>query len=140
MRRMLLLAVLVSLVMIGCKTQEKIVYVEVPKVETEYVYLEKIDTAYQHDSVYIKEYVKGDTVKIVEYRYKDRYHEVVRVDTVIKVDSCVVNVPVEVVKVDHKQTKFQKTFMWLGILTFLGFIAWFAYTILYKKYGWFIKK
>ena len=140
MKRVLLLIVLISLLTTGCKTTEKIVYVDVPQVHTEYVYLEKRDTAYQKDSVFIKEYVKGDTVKVVEYRYRDRFHEITRTDTITRVDSCVVKVPVEVIKVDHKQTYFQKSFMWLGIFTLLGFFGWIAYLILKSKYGWFIKK
>ena len=137
MKRVLLFIVLASMILVGCKTTEKIVYVEVPKVEKEYVYLERRDTAYQKDSVFIKEFVKGDTVKVVEYRYRDRFHETTRIDTITRVDSCVVKVPVEVVKIDHKQTYFQKSFMWLGIFTLLGFFGWIAYLILKSKYGWF---
>ena len=111
MKRVLLFIVLASMILVGCKTTEKIVYVEVPRVEKEYVYLERRDTAYQKDSVFIKEFVKGDTVKVVEYRYRDRFHETTRIDTITRVDSCVVKVPVEVVKIDHKQTYFQKSFM-----------------------------
>lgn len=39
-------------------------------VRTEYVYQDRIerDTTFIHDSTYIKEFVKGDTIRITEYR------------------------------------------------------------------------
>ena len=53
----------------------------VEKVKTEYVYrdVHHRDTTIQHDSTYIREYMKGDTVHHYEYRdryiYRDRWHD-----------------------------------------------------------------
>lgn len=53
----------------------------VEKVRTEYVYrdVHHRDTTIQHDSVYIREYMKGDTVHHYEYRdrylYRDRWRD-----------------------------------------------------------------
>ena len=53
----------------------------VEKVRTEYVYrdVHHRDTTVRHDSTYIKEYVKGDTVHHYEYRdrylYRDRWRD-----------------------------------------------------------------
>lgn len=57
----------------------------VEKVRTEYVYrdVHHRDTTIQHDSIYIREYVKGDTVHHYEYRdryiYRDRWRDSVSV-------------------------------------------------------------
>lgn len=108
----------------SCKTTE---YVEVPVVHTEYVYKESKDTAYVRDSVYIKEVQKGDTIRITEYRDRYRFRYITTTDTIVRVDSVAVPYPVEVVKVDHKQTWLQKTFMIIGICFILGFIIRWAW-------------
>lgn len=103
----------------SCKT----VYVPVPgETKTEYIYKESRDTSYIRDSVYIKEVQKGDTVRITEYRDRYRFRNVSVHDTITRVDSVAVPYPVEVVKVDHKQTWLQKTFMLIGIGFILGFV------------------
>ena len=103
----------------SCKT----VYVPVPgETKTEYIYKESRDTSYIRDSVYIKEVQKGDTVRITEYRDRYRFRYITTTDTIIRVDSVAVPYPVEVVKVDHKQTWLQKTLMLIGIFFILGFL------------------
>ena len=103
----------------SCKT----VYVPAPgETNTEYIYKESRDTSYIRDSVYIKEAQKGDTVRITDYRDRYRFRYVSVHDTITRVDSVAVPYPVEVVKVDHKQTWLQKTFMLIGIGFILGFV------------------
>lgn len=128
---MYLLVMVVSALMLlffvcSCKT----VYVPVPgETKTEYVYMKSKDTAYVRDSVYIKEVQKGDTIRITEYRDRYRFRYITTVDTVVVLDSVTVVVPKEVIKVDHKQTAFQRFFMWLGLLGFVGFIVWLVLKI-----------
>ena len=117
-------AFLLMIVLHGCKT----VYVPVPgETKTEYVYMESKDTAYVRDSVYIKEVQKGDTIRITEYRDRYRFRYITTTDTIVRVDSVAVPYPMEVVKVDHKQTWLQKTFMIIGICFMLGFIIRWAW-------------
>lgn len=117
-------AFLLMIVLHGCKT----VYVPVPgETKTEYVYKETRDTAYVKDSVYIKEVQKGDTIRITEYRDRYRFRYITTTDTIVRVDSVAVPYPMEVVKVDHKQTWLQKTFMIIGICFMLGFIIRWAW-------------
>ena len=58
------------------------------EVRTEYVYrdVHHRDTTIQHDSVYIREYMKGDTVHHYEYRdrylYRDRWRDSILVKEV----------------------------------------------------------
>lgn len=74
----------------GCKTTEASVFerdtVYVSKVNTDTLYISKVDSAYVHDSVFIKE--SGDTVYYSKwhtaYKYKTDtiYHIVYNTDTV----------------------------------------------------------
>ena len=121
---MIVSGLLLLFLVCSCKTTE---YVEVPVVHTEYVYKESKDTAYVRDSVYIKEVQKGDTIRITEYRDRYRFRYITTTDTIVRVDSVAVPYPVEVVKVDHKQTWLQKTFMIIGICFILGFIIRWAW-------------
>ena len=103
----------------SCKT----VYVPVPgETKTEYIYTESRDTSYIRDSVYIKEVQKGDTVRITEYRDRYRFRYITTTDTIVRVDSVAVPYPVEVVKVDHKQTWLQETLMIIGICFIIGLV------------------
>lgn len=114
----IILFMLVCLLM-SCKT----VYVPVPgETKTEYVYKETRDTSYVRDSVYIKEVQKGDTIRVTEYRDRYRFRYITLTDTMLVYDTIKVPYPVEVVKVDHKQTWLQKTFMLIGIGFILGIV------------------
>lgn len=126
------IALTVVIVMLaGCKTTE---YVEVPVTHTEYVYRDKIDTAYVKDSVYIKEMIKGDTVKVVEYRYRDRFRYINTTDTVAIRDTVSVVHEVVVEKTVAKMNSIQGAFFWLGMLTFILLIGYVVYWILKKKF------
>lgn len=114
----------------GCKTTE---YVEVPVTHTEYVYRDKIDTAYVKDSVYIKEMIKGDTVKVVEYRYRDRFRYINTTDTIAIRDTVSVVHEVVVEKTVAKMNSIQGAFFWLGMLTFILLLGYIVYWILKKK-------
>lgn len=118
---MIVSGLLLLFLVCSCKTTE---YVEVPVVHTEYVYKESKDTAYVRDSVYIKEVQEGDTIRITEYRDRYRFRYITTTDTIVRVDSVAVPYPVEVVKVDHKQTWLQKTLMNIGLCFIFGFVLW----------------
>ena len=114
----IVLAFLVSL-LTGCTTTK---YVEVEKVKTDTVYKSKIlkDSVWLHDSVFVKEYTKGDTV----FRDRDRWHtkfvEKLITDTVYKsrVDSIPVPYPVEKL-VPRELSWYQKGLMWSGGIAIL---------------------
>ena len=118
---MIVSGLLLLFLVCSCKTTE---YVEVPVVHTEYVYKESKDTAYVRDSVYIKEVQRGDTIRITECRDRYRFRYITSVDTVVVLDSITVEVPYEVVKVDHQQTWLQKTLMNIGLCFIFGFVLW----------------
>lgn len=94
--RVLILGLLSVVLLVGCTTTR---YVPVPSVSVDSVYVDRFhrDSVYLHDSVFVNQYSKGDTVfvdKVVtKYKYKDRW----RYDTVavVRADSVQVPYPVE---------------------------------------------
>lgn len=131
MLTLVLLVLLVVLVLVGCRTTE---YITVPEVHTEYVYRDRVDTSYVKDSVYIREQIKGDTVKVVEYRYRDRYREIWRTDTLIQQDTVSVVHTQVVERTVAKMNSLQSAFFWLGLLAFFIVIGYLAYRLLLKKF------
>lgn len=65
---MLAFIFLVCVVVAGCSP--KIIEHEVVKHDTTYIEKMRRDSIYMHDSIYLHEYTKGDTV----YRDRDRWH------------------------------------------------------------------
>ena len=94
--RVLILGLLSVVLLVGCTTTR---YMPVPSVSVDSVYVDRFhrDSVYLHDSVFVNQYSKGDTVfvdKVVtKYKYKDRW----RYDTVavVRADSVQVPYPVE---------------------------------------------
>lgn len=120
-KRAVVVASLICLVIaaVSCRTIEKVT-VEVP--------VEVHDTTYIsqhiHDSVYVEntEYIKGDTV----YRFKTKYVEKLKTDTLVKYVEKPVEVYNEVITTKYVEKQlawWQKTLMFLGVLTILGIIG-----------------
>ena len=94
--RVLILGLLSVVVFAGCTTTR---YVPVPSVSVDSVYVDRWlrDSVYLHDSVFVNQYSKGDTLfvdKVVtKYKYKDRWRQ----DTVavVRADSVQVPYPIE---------------------------------------------
>jgi hypothetical protein len=92
----IVILLLLSLLFGGCTATK---YVPVETVLTDTVYKVRVerDSVFKHDSIYVKEWKKGDTI----YRDRDRWHiqyvERVKTDTLYqsKVDSIAVPYPVE---------------------------------------------
>ena len=103
--------------------------ITVPEVHTEYMYRDRVDSLTLHDSVYIKEVVKGDTVRIVEYRYRDRFQYVYSVDTVMVADTVQVEHETVVVKYEHKLRNWQKSLIGWGLFCLLCLIGYIVLRI-----------
>lgn len=136
MRLFYLFLILCLVLFDGCRGTKTITErVEVPVVVTQEHHTESVkvdhvrDTLIQRDSVYY--YVKGDTVRIEKWHYLQGTTNVVRVDTLIKVDS--VQVPVvtervvtQIEKVEKPLKWWQKGLMWaggIGIILLVFFIT-----------------
>lgn len=112
--------------------------VERVKVVTEYRNVYQVDTTIQHDSVYIREWVKGDTVRITEYRDKYIYRYRTIRDTLMKHDSLTVE-RIKEVKVEQplsfgKMAKLR--LFWPLVLAVFGLAVW---TFRKPLVGWFTK-
>ena len=112
--------------------------VERVKVVTEYRNVYQVDTTIQHDSVYIREWIKGDTVRIVEYRDKYIYRYKTIRDTLVKADSVAVE-RIKEVKVEKPLSWSQRAklgLFWWVVLAALGLGIW---TFRKPICGWFTK-
>lgn len=118
-----IIAISLCLFVCSCKTT-KVVTVERVTHDTTFVAREHRDSIYLHDSVFVKEWQKGDTVFITTMQWKDRWRERIVKDTlrVVKVDS--IPVPYTVVKeVEKKLTNAQKGLMWTGGLSIMALLV-----------------
>ena len=89
----LCLVILVALLLVGCKTKEKVVTVEKVRTDTTYIMKHQRDSVWLHDSIHVTE--KGDTIRIE--RWHTKYIEKATHDTLYqhKTDSVPVPYPVE---------------------------------------------
>ena len=122
MKKLILFALI--LLLAGCKTV-KYIPVETVKTDTTYVYKQQRDSVMLHDSIYIHEYQKGDTIYIDRDRWHTQWRDHWHTDTIYKskTDSVPVPYPVEVIKeVDKPLTWWQRTRMHGGdvLLALLG--------------------
>lgn len=121
---MLLVVVLILTAVVSCRSIPQPQPPE-PAEKVKVIYRDRSDSIYVRDSIYIKELLKGDTVTVLEYRYRDRFRYLH--DTLVVRDTIPVYVPREVVKVDHSLTWWQKVLCWAG-----GMALW---TVAFLIYG-----
>ena len=105
------LVILVALLLVGCKTKERVVTVEKVRTDTTYITKHQRDSVWLHDSIHVTE--KGDTIRIE--RWHTKYIEKATHDTLYqhKTDSVPVPYPVEKL-VERELTWWQQTRMHLG--------------------------
>ena len=112
----------------GCRSVK---YVPVPSVSVDSVYVDRWhrDSVYVRDSVFVNQWVQGDTVYVdrvaVKYAYKDRW----RYDTVavLRADTVAVPYPVEREQGWWERTKLGAFPLLVAIVAALAFIVvWLA--------------
>ena len=121
----LLVCALISM-FTGCTTTK---YVPVP----EYHYKDSVrvvnhrDSIYSRDSIFV--YSKGDTIYHEHFNMK--YKEFLHNDTIVvnRVDSVRVPYPVEKTVVKHALFAYQRFFMWIGIISLVGIIAFVIWRV-----------
>ena len=104
-----LVCILVSL-FVGCKS---IRYIPVETVTTDSIYVDRYsrDSIYQRDSVFVNQWMVGDTVYQDKVIWKYVYRDKVRYDTVSILRSDSVRVPYPV---EHKLTKWEEVRLTVG--------------------------
>lgn len=95
--RFIVVMILSAVVMVSCKTKE---YVTVPvhHTDTLRVVQHHHDSIYLHDSTFVREFIQGDTVRIVTERWHTQYRDRLKTDTVYRSRADSVPVPYPVVK------------------------------------------
>jgi uncharacterized protein YcfL len=111
MKQNFCLVILVAVLLVGCKTKERVVTVEKVRTDTTYITKHQRDSVWLHDSIHVTE--KGDTIRIEKWHTK--YVEKATHDTLYqhKTDSVPVPYPVEKL-VERELTWWQQTRMHLG--------------------------
>ena len=131
MRKAIVLGLILLLALAGC-SRHTVAPVVVPVHDTVY------QNSVQHDSIYTDrwhthyEYLKGDTVHLVDTFYTDRWRSRVVHDTTYISQDVPVPCKVEV-EVEKKLNWWQKLTMWLGTIAIIGAITIGGYK-LWRKF------
>lgn len=124
-------AVFLLILAIFATSCKHIEYVSVPELHTDTLYISKTehDSIHVKDSIYVHEWMKGDTVYIEQLRWQTKWRERLRTDTIreSRVDSVAVPYPVEVVKT---KTNYSG---WLAFVALLAAMA-VASIIIVRRY------
>lgn len=110
------LFIIAALLMLsGCKTKERVVTVIESHTDTLWQSHTLRDSIRIHDSIYVNQYLKGDTVYVEKSVWHTDIRERVKTDTVYKSKTDSVPVPYPVIKeVEKKLTWWQKARLRLG--------------------------
>ena len=105
-----MIAVALITLFCGCKTVTKFVEVEKVRTDTTYITKHQRDSIHVHDSVYLHEYTRGDTVYIEKVRWRTDIKEKLRIDTIYKskTDTAKVSVQETIVKQESKWKRLGK--------------------------------
>ena len=120
-----LLFTLIIVALVGCKTKE---YVTVPvhHTDTLRVVQHHRDSIYLHDSTFVREYVQGDTVRIVTEMWHTKYRDRLKTDTLYRSRTDSVPVPYPVVKeVKKPLSLIEKGLMGTGIAALTAILIFF---------------
>jgi hypothetical protein len=108
-----------TLCLVGCKSTE---YVEVPVVHTDTLIQTKVqrDSIWKHDSIWVTQYQKGDTIFSTSIKWHTKYIESIKYDTVYVSKRDTITKTITKTKTDTL-TWWQETRMHLG-----GAVIWLA--------------
>ena len=116
--------VLLSVIMCGCKST-KTVTMERVRVDSVYITKEQRDSIYMHDSIYVREYARAESAFIEIQKLHTVYRDRTRTDTILQTRIDSIPVPYEVVKEVAKPLRWwQKTLMYLGVISIIGLIIY----------------
>lgn len=107
MKRLIIVMIVVAVALAGCKTRE--VVVTEHHTDTLRLTQHHRDSIYLHDSTFVREFIQGDTVRIVTEMWHTKYRDRLKTDTVYRSKTDSVPVPYPVVKeVAAKLSAWQK--------------------------------
>ena len=106
--RKIIVMILSAVVLVGCKTKEYVPVVE-NHTDTLRVVQHHRDSIYLHDSTFVREFIQGDTVRIVTEMWHTKYRDRLKTDTIYRSRTDSVPIPYPVVKeVAAKLSAWQK--------------------------------
>ena len=114
--------IFVAVALVGCKTKE---YVTVPVLHTDTlrVVQHHRDSIYLHDSTFVREYIQGDTVRVVTEMWHTRFRDRLKTDTIYRSRTDSVPVPYPVIKEVKKPLNFfENGLMGTGIGSIVGIL------------------
>ena len=125
-----------------CVSCTKTEYITVEKVCTDTAYITKHqrDSIWMHDSIWVTQYQKGDTIFSTSVKWHTKYvmKEVHDTTYISKTDSVPAPYPVEVINEVEKQlTWWQQTKMYVGAIVIFGLLIALFINIfirIFKKY------
>ena len=102
----LCLVILLAVLLVGCKTKERVVTVETVRTDTTYITKHQRDSVWLHDSIHVTE--KGDTIRIE--RWHTKYVEKATHDTLYQATHDTIPQPYPVEKlVERELSWWQQT-------------------------------
>jgi hypothetical protein len=111
--------------MAGCKTTKFVPVVE-HHTDTLRVVQHHRDSIYLHDSTFVREYIQGDTVRVVTEMWHTKYRDRLKTDTIYRSRTDSVPVPYPVVKeVKKPLTMIEKGLMGTGIAALTAILIFF---------------
>ena len=109
--------------MAGCKTKEVVTVTE-HHTDTIWRTQHHRDSIYLHDSTFVREFIQGDTVRVITEMWHTQYRDRLKTDTLYRSRTDSVPVPYTVIKeVEKKLSKVQKGLMGMGVVSLLGLLA-----------------
>ena len=128
---LIIVMIAAAVALAGCKTRE--VVVTEHHTDTLRLTQHHRDSIYLHDSTFVREYIQGDTVRIVTEMWHTKYRDRLKTDTLYRSRTDSVPVPYPVIKEVKKPLNFfEKAMMGTGIGSIVG-ILFYCIIILRKK-------
>ena len=123
--RKIIVMIVVAVALVGCKTKEYVPVVE-HHTDTLRVVQHHRDSIYLHDSTFVREYIHGDTVRIVTEMWHTKYRDRLKTDTLYRSRTDSVPVPYPVIKeVKKPLSLIEKGLMVTGIAALTAILIFF---------------
>ena len=131
MKRLIIVMIAAAVALAGCKTRE--VVVTEHHTDTLRITQHHRDSIYLHDSTFVREYIQGDTVRVITEMWHTKYRDRLKTDTLYRSRTDSVPVPYPVVKEVKKPLNFfEKAMMGTGIGSIVG-ILFYCIILIRKK-------
>ena len=125
-----IVALLISLFFASCRSV-RVIEKEVIKTDTVLTTKIQIDSIYVNDSIYIRELIQGDTVKITTDRWHTQWRDRILYDSIYIAQRDTVRVT-DIKEVPRKLSGWQWFQIWAGRLALIAIMV-AAGVIIYKK-------